>query len=109
MTGATGSEIDHELDVTDVIRIEPGLPTSARAPTTWAVSDPDARLTRLLIHWLKVRVVPAELCQRLCLVDVPERMSMRTLAITVTGHESRFEEIVEEAQPIIDSIEFNSG
>jgi hypothetical protein len=36
-------------------------------------------------------------------------MSMRTLAITVAGHESRFEEIVEEAQPIIDSMEYNSG
>jgi hypothetical protein len=40
----TGSEIDHELDVTDVIRMKPGLPTSALAPITWAASDPDARL-----------------------------------------------------------------
>jgi hypothetical protein len=47
--------------------------------------------------------------QRLYLVDLPEGMSMRTLAITVTAHESRFEEVIEEAQPIIDSIEFHPG
>ena len=47
--------------------------------------------------------------QRLYLVDLPEGMSLRTLAITVTAHESRFEEVIEEAQPIIDSIEFHPG
>jgi hypothetical protein len=46
---------------------------------------------------------------RLFLVDVPEGMSMRTLAITVMAPEARFQEMVEEAQPIIDSIEFHPG
>jgi hypothetical protein len=30
--------------MTDVILIKPGFPTSALAPITWAVSDPDATL-----------------------------------------------------------------
>jgi hypothetical protein len=44
---------------------------------------------------------------RLFLVDVPEGMSMRTLAITVIAPEARFQEVIEEAGPIIDSIEFH--
>jgi hypothetical protein len=46
---------------------------------------------------------------RLFLVDVPEGMSMRTLAITVMASEENFEEVLEEADPIIDSIEFHTG
>jgi hypothetical protein len=45
---------------------------------------------------------------RLFLVDVPEGMSMRTLAITVMAPEEDFEEVIEEADPIIDSIEFHA-
>jgi hypothetical protein len=44
---------------------------------------------------------------RLFLIDVPEGMSMRTLAITVMAPEARFEDVIEEATPIIDSIEFH--
>jgi hypothetical protein len=45
---------------------------------------------------------------RLFLVDVPEGMSMRTLAITVMAPVARFEEVIEEATPLIDSIEFHA-
>lgn len=44
---------------------------------------------------------------RLLLVDLPEGMSMRTLAITVMAPVARFERVIEEADPIIDSIEFH--
>jgi hypothetical protein len=44
---------------------------------------------------------------RLFLVDLPEGMSMRTLAITVMAPEESFEEVLKEADPIIDSIEFH--
>jgi hypothetical protein len=44
---------------------------------------------------------------RLFLVDLPEGMSMRTLAITVMAPEENFEEVIEEADPILDSIEFH--
>jgi hypothetical protein len=44
---------------------------------------------------------------RLFLVDLPEDMSMRTLAITIMAPDERFEELTEEATPIIDSIEFH--
>ena len=47
--------------------------------------------------------------QRLYLVDLPEGMTLQTLAVTVTAHESHFEEVIEGAQPIIDSIEFRPG
>ncbi|HUG75784.1 MAG TPA: hypothetical protein VMM81_09000, partial [Acidimicrobiia bacterium] len=45
---------------------------------------------------------------RLYLVDLPEGMSMRTLAITIVAPDERFEEVVGEAEPIIESIEFHT-
>lgn len=45
---------------------------------------------------------------RLFLVDLPEGMSMRTLAITVMAPVARFDEAVANATPIIDSIEFHA-
>ena len=46
---------------------------------------------------------------RLYLVDLPEGMSVETLAITVVAAEERFEEVIAETAPIIDSIEFHPG
>ncbi|HEX9258853.1 MAG TPA: hypothetical protein VF855_04900 [Acidimicrobiales bacterium] len=44
---------------------------------------------------------------RLYLVDLPEGMSVPTLAITVVAPEERFDEVIAETAPIIDSIEFH--
>jgi hypothetical protein len=44
---------------------------------------------------------------RLYLVDLPEGMSVETLAITVKAPEERFDEFLEETAPIIESIEFH--
>jgi hypothetical protein len=44
---------------------------------------------------------------RLFLVDLPKGMSMRTLAITVVAPVARFDDVVADATPIIDSIEFH--
>jgi hypothetical protein len=44
---------------------------------------------------------------RLFLVDVPEGMSMQTLAITVMAPAAHFDEVIADATPIIDSIEFH--
>ena len=44
---------------------------------------------------------------RLYLVDLPEGMSVQTLAITVVAPEERFDEVIAETAPIIDSIEFH--
>jgi hypothetical protein len=46
---------------------------------------------------------------RLYLVDLPEDMSVDTLAITVLAPEERFEEVIAETAPIVDSIEFHRG
>ena len=46
---------------------------------------------------------------RLYLVDLPEGMSVDTLAITVVAPEERFDEVIAETAPIIDSIEFHPG
>ncbi len=46
---------------------------------------------------------------RLYLVDVPEGMSMDTLMIAVMAPDGRFAEVVEQIQPVIDSIEFHPG
>jgi hypothetical protein len=45
---------------------------------------------------------------RLYLIDLPEGMSVETLAITVEAPEDRFEEFVQEAAPVIESIEFHA-
>lgn len=45
---------------------------------------------------------------RLFLVDLPEGMSMRTLAITVMAPVARFDDVVADATPIIDSVEFHA-
>jgi hypothetical protein len=44
---------------------------------------------------------------RLYLVDLPEGMSVETLAITVVASEELFDEFIEETAPIIESIEFH--
>ena len=44
---------------------------------------------------------------RLYLVDLPEGMSVQTLAITVVAPEERFDDVIAETAPIIDSIEFH--
>jgi hypothetical protein len=45
---------------------------------------------------------------RLYLVDLPEGMSVGTLAITIVAPEERLEELIDETAPIIDSIEFHA-
>jgi len=45
---------------------------------------------------------------RLYLVDLPEAMSVETLAITVVAPEKRFDEVIDETARIIDSIEFHA-
>jgi len=44
---------------------------------------------------------------RLYLVDLPEGMSVPTLAITVVAPEERLDQVIAETAPIIDSIEFH--
>ena len=44
---------------------------------------------------------------RLYLVDLPEGMSVQTLAITVVAPEERFDDVLAETAPIIDSIQFH--
>ena len=46
---------------------------------------------------------------RLYLVDLPEGMSFQTLAITVVAPDKRFDEVIAETAPIIESIEFHPG
>ena len=46
---------------------------------------------------------------RLYLVDLPDGMSVDTLAITVVATADRFDAVIAETAPIIDSIEFNPG
>jgi hypothetical protein len=46
---------------------------------------------------------------RLYLVDLPGGMSVETLAVTVVASEERFDEVIGETAPIIDSIAFHPG
>ena len=45
---------------------------------------------------------------RLYLLDLPEGMSARILAIAISAPESEFERVVEAATPILDSFEFHA-
>jgi hypothetical protein len=60
----------------------------------------------LISRWIYGLVDPG-MRLRLYLVDLPEGMSVRTLAITVTAPKERFAEFIEETAPIIESIEFH--
>jgi len=46
---------------------------------------------------------------RLYLLDLPEGLSARILAIAIVAPEARFEDVVESAGPIVDSFEFHAG
>ena len=46
---------------------------------------------------------------RLYLLDLPEGFSAQILALAVIAPEERFDAVLEEAEPILDSIEFNGG
>jgi hypothetical protein len=45
---------------------------------------------------------------RLYLLDLPERMPAQILAIAITAPDSEFDRVMEEAAPIVDSVEFHS-
>jgi hypothetical protein len=45
---------------------------------------------------------------QLYLLDLPEGLSARILAIAVIAPEERFDAVMEEAVPILDSIEFHT-
>jgi hypothetical protein len=66
---------------------------------------------RLLVSSSSDRVhapMPLRSRRRSSLVDLPEGMSMRTPAITVIAPVARFDDVIAEATPIIDSIEFHA-
>jgi hypothetical protein len=46
---------------------------------------------------------------RLYLLDLPEGISARILALVIVAPEARFEEVVAAARPIVDSFEFHTG
>jgi hypothetical protein len=45
---------------------------------------------------------------RLYVLDLPEGMSARTLAIAISAHDSQFERVVKAARPVLDSFEFQT-
>ena len=45
---------------------------------------------------------------RLYLLDLPEGSATRILAIAIVAPEARFEDVIEAAAPIIESIEFHT-
>jgi hypothetical protein len=45
---------------------------------------------------------------RLYLLDLPESMPAQILAIAITAPDSEFDRVMEEAAPIVDSVEFHS-
>jgi hypothetical protein len=46
---------------------------------------------------------------RLYLVDLPEGMPVRTLAVTIVATQDRFDDVIAETTPIIESIQFHPG
>jgi hypothetical protein len=62
----------------------------------------------VIARWVHTIAWDPGLRLRLYLVDLPEGMSVRTLAITVVAPEERFEEVIAQTAPIIESIEFHA-
>jgi hypothetical protein len=62
----------------------------------------------VIARWVHTIAWDPGLRLRLYLVDLPEGMSVRTLAITVVAPVARFEEVIAETAPIIESIEFHA-
>jgi hypothetical protein len=62
----------------------------------------------VISRWIHELTEPG-LRLRLYLIDLPEGMSVETLAITVMAPEELFEAVIEETAPIIESIEFHTG
>jgi hypothetical protein len=60
-----------------------------------------------IARWVHTIAWDRGLRLRLYLVDLPDGMSVQTLAITVVAPEERFEEVIAETGPIIASIEFH--
>jgi hypothetical protein len=46
---------------------------------------------------------------RVYLLDLPDGLSARTMAIVIVAPEGSFDQVVEAAQPILDSFEFDAG
>lgn len=91
----------------DAISIDVGLAPGGRAPCgdgfegsslPWQVGG----------RWIHELSQPGRRL-RIYLVDLPEGMSVQTMAITVVAPEERFVEVIDETKPIIDSIEFHPG
>ena len=61
----------------------------------------------VISRWIHTIAWDPGLRLRLYLLDLPERMSVETIAITVVAPEDRFEEVIAETEPIIESIEFH--
>ncbi len=59
-----------------------------------------------IARWIHALWVPSSRL-RLYLVDLPEGMSVRTMAITVSAPKGRFDEFIEKTAPIIESIQFH--
>jgi hypothetical protein len=59
-----------------------------------------------IARWIH-SLVDRDMRLRLYLVDLPEGMSVRTLAITVAAPKERFERFLDDATPVIESIEFH--
>ncbi len=63
----------------------------------------------LISRWIHTIGWDPGLRLRLYLVDLPEGMPVETLAITVVAPEERFDDVIAETSPIIESIEFHPG
>ena len=75
---------------------------AALAATEWAATELNDESHALVD-------MPVGSRMRLYLVDLPEEISARILAVAIVAPESRFKSVVEAATPILDSFEFHSG
>jgi len=84
----------------DTVSMDVALAPGGRACGIWGIE---------ISRWIHELQEHPELRMRLFLVDLPEGMSVKTLAITVKAPEARFEAYLAEATPIIESIQFHPG
>ena len=82
----------------EAVSMDVALAPGGRACGIWKIE---------ISRWIHAIASNPGLRLRLFLVDLPEGMSVPTLAITVVAPDERFDEVIGETAPIIESIEFH--
>jgi hypothetical protein len=103
---------DPDLEVSEPVAVSVGGIEGVRMDVVAAPGasncDYEGPMPAVLEASYQVVEMPVGSRMRLYLLDLPEGISARILAIVIAAPESRFDQVVEKAAPIVDSVEFHT-